>query len=190
MVAPIDIINRALVILGEQPIMTLDQPCKPARIASILYEAVLQSELAGHPWHFAKKRQRLAQEEPGECVEGYFYRLPSDWLHSLAVLDTDGEEDKGAVHEGQGIRTSHSSGILLSYIAKLDDPRAYPVLFQDVLVLRLASDMAESLTQSTAKRESLYRSYQEALRKAKQANAWMASPAAIPESNWVSARRY
>ena len=190
MVAPIDLVNRALVLLGEQPIMALDQPCKPARVASIMYEGALESELSGHPWHFAKKRQILAEVDDPDAPDGEAsYRLPSDWLQSLAVCTVSGEEDLQAVHEGAYIRSPNPSGVMLSYLAKIDDPSAWPALFREVLVLRLAVDMAQSLTQSGGSRASLNQAYELALRKARHANAWMASPASLPVSHWITHRR-
>jgi hypothetical protein len=190
MASSLTLINHALVLLGEQPITATDQLCKPARTANALYDIVRDSELAGHPWHFAKKRQQLAPVCLPDIQDRQSrYVLPGDWLRSLGVYCADGKEEREVSYEGPYIIVASSMVLELLYICRVEDTNCYPALFKEALAIRLAATMAENLAGSVpGKAENLWRQYDATLRKAKQANALAAVPSVMATSNWIHSR--
>lgn len=185
----LEVINYALVLIGEQAITSLAPVTKQARVASTLYEVIRDSELAGHPWHFAKKRQPLARIISDKSTSSHIrYALPSDCLQAIALYHYD-EQEEGITHEGAYIVVPyHASPPELLYIARIEDARCYPPLFKEALALKLAYMMADNLTANLAKSEGLRRQYEQIIKKAKHANALLATSSAIGKSSWFAHR--
>lgn len=194
----VGIVNLALTMLGVPPIQGLQDQVKAARVASLIFDAILDQELARHFWRFALARRLVDQalsDEPRGPFQ-YVYPLPADWLTTVWLGDLPTGELPAATdyvpewsHEGRQILTNEAAPISLLYVRRVLDSTQYHALFIELLSARLGMEMADSLTNSTAKWEKCRDRYREALREARRMNAIMNPPRfASTGDSWLDAR--
>ena len=90
----INIINRALGLLGAEFITTLTEDTKAARFSNELFDDTRDSLFRMHPWNCCIKRAALSLT--GTTPAFYFtaeFQLPADWLRMVRPED-DGLEYK------------------------------------------------------------------------------------------------
>lgn len=164
----LDVCNSALIKVGEGVVSSLSDPTKPARICSAQYSRVRDSLLAAHPWNFATTRVMLTTAELTGPAYGYGFKfsVPSDCLRVLEVDTLDHKWEK----EGPYIVTN-SGSVGIKYIAKITDTTKFSVLFDELLALALAKDIAFSLTQNASLRDSLRTEYKDMLREVRSFDA-------------------
>lgn len=180
----ISICNKALIELGESPITALTDNNKAARTLDAVYDIVLLTALRSHRWNFAVKRVALA-ELSAIPVYGFTkqYQLPSDCLRVLEI------DTLTAVYKIEGRALLTDSGtVYLKYVAKIDDPTQYDAAFVDYLSLKLASDIAMTLTDNTALRDSVMAKSLLALREARTIDGQEDYPDAVADGSWITSR--
>lgn len=196
--AKIAIVNRGLAMLGEPPIQSLLDNVKAARLAGMLYDALLDQELARHFWRFAIGRvliDETVNDEPRGPFQ-YSYALPSDWLTTVWIGDLPTGQLPVAVdaipewsHEGRFILTNEAAPLSLLYVRRTQDTTKFHALFAEAFAARLAMDMADSLTNSTAKWQKCRQIYKDALAEARRIQAIMEPPRfSTPDDSWLTAR--
>jgi len=147
MASDIDIASNALLLVGDNPISSFDDPGAGAKAASNLYLETKKRLLSEHPWSFALKQQRLNRlsQTPDELT-GYSnaFQLPTDLIriwniqsHSNYILIGD-------------LLYSNENEILATYIYNVDEVKL-PPHFVKSLEYALASDFAISVTEDTGK---------------------------------------
>jgi len=139
--------NRALVMIGVEPIGSLDDRNKAARVMSGLLPETKKAVLNEFPWDYALRIEPL-EPKAGATVKGYThaFKLPEEALSVQRVYSNDsfrGVVDYRVV--GDVIGTNIESGSV-EYVAWLEDIEDWPRHVQECLVTRLASDAAISLT--------------------------------------------
>lgn len=162
MASEVEIVNNALLMLGDKQISTLDDPTDSARLAKAFYPDVRNDVLSDFPWNFAVKRVKLAKLATSPLWEfKNAYQLPVDVLR---VLDTD--NSKPWKREGNQI-LSDADPMSIKYIAKIEDPEAFTPRFREVLAVRLASKIAFPLTKKASLGQELFNLYLAQLQDAK-----------------------
>jgi hypothetical protein len=148
----VEICNSALAKLGVEPISSLSEQSKAARLCQKQYYLIRDELLAHHYWNFAMKREELAAL-PGEPAFewSYQYQKPTDCLR---VLHLDRPERIFKV-EGGKILTKIASTHLL-YISKETLTGLYSPHFVEAFAYRLAADLAYPLVQSVSLSERLH----------------------------------
>lgn len=97
MVTDVDIVNAALIKLGERTIASLSDAVKPALLANAIYADLRDALLREHPWNFAVVRTSLAVPAslaPGGRY-GTAYMLPDGGGGAPRCLRLLGVEDSG-----------------------------------------------------------------------------------------------
>ena len=85
-VTDVDIVNRALLLLGEDQIASLSEGTATARIAKEMYDHVVDDELASRPWRFAMTKLALSRLNETPINEwAYVFQLPADLLTAIRV---------------------------------------------------------------------------------------------------------
>jgi hypothetical protein len=192
------IVNLGLAKLGEPPIQSLQDNIKAARLASSMYDALLDQELSRHFWKFAITRRKVDEvvnDEPRGPFR-YVYPLPVDWLTTVWIGDLPTGELPIApdyipewAHEGRFIRTNEKAPISLLYVKRVQDTTQFHALFVELFSARLAMDMADSLTNSITKWQKCRTLYQDALKEARRINAIMDPPRfSSSGDSWLDAR--
>ena len=204
MASEVDIANRALSMLGEIRITSLDDDNKPARAMKARYELLRDAELTGYKWRFAVKRVSLAASTDVPAW-GYslIYNRPVDDLSPIKVGGAFvNAETIGVFFESTGISTDQSPYEIIEgrihtnisapldyeYIAKITDVGQFDALFVQALAARLASDAAEELTQSNTKAERADRHYKQILSQARRMNSLYRPPHRRQTGRWMASR--
>jgi fibronectin type 3 domain-containing protein len=198
-VSKVSICNIALVKLGASTIDSLTEDSKAARALSTIFDRIRDAELARHFWNFAKARRKLAEaisDEPNGPFS-HRYALPTDWLTTIYVgnlpssvnlADFRGYDPGDWSHEGPFILTNTAPPADLYYIRRITDPTRYHALFVEALACRLAMEVADALTNSTARWQKVATEYRAAIAEARRVNA-IQNPAQQPQDgDWMGSR--
>lgn len=190
MASSVDLCNLALQRLGAKSITALTDDSTNARECNRVYEHARDSELRAHPWNFARKRAELAASSTAPAFEyANAFPLPSDFLRLMSNNGRLGMTNQDDLQiEAGNILTNDSAPLPITYIARITDPEAFDQLFADLLVARIARDLAEKITQSNAKIQAAQTLYEQARSEARRINAFERPPQRSPEDPWVSAR--
>ena len=187
-VGKLDIVNLALMRIGESPIQSMDEGSTPARSATMLYDISRRAVLRDYDWSFAIKLETLpvtASDEPGEKFS-YSGVLPADCLRVVEVLPS------GAVGPMQAIdaigvppgvtpanpfRTewfrvyngklyTHIKSPLVKYVSDEENVDLFDSKFIEAFSYKLAGELAMSVRQSETLLTSMLNAYQAIVSKA------------------------
>lgn len=187
------IANRALLKIGQDPILLLTDDNKPARTLNLIFDSVADAEVQDNRWKFAIRRTELsALVEPPLNGYAYQYPLPDDHLSLLQVGQTyvrsfDSNQGLWSV-EGQMILTSIPAPLPIRYIRRVIDANDYPAIFVEALACRLAMEACETLTQSDSKYQRVAQQYLMTIGKARTQDALENPPDELPEGSWLDVR--
>jgi hypothetical protein len=189
MASKIEICNLALVKLGANPIVSLEDGTKSATTLGKVYDALLDAEIASHPWTFAKARAQLPASTTAPAFTWrYKYPKPAGFLKMIEV----GQDwvyyatNCGALFELEGgdILTDQGSPLKIRYVQRVTNAGLYPALFVTSFACRLAAEVCETLTQSVSKRQAAWDERKEAIREARRSNDIELPPQAGPAQSW------
>jgi hypothetical protein len=143
------IANRALSLIGEPAISSLDDGTVAGRVIGLQYEVVRDSLLRSHPWDFAIERVELSREVDGPLFGwGYSFPLPSDCLRVIEFNAVDADKcSKSFGVEGDRLVTNSTSA-RIAYVKRVTDPSRFDAIFTDALTYRLAASVAKEITGS------------------------------------------
>jgi len=184
MASEVDICNLALQRLGEKSITALTDDSTRARECNRVYDHARDTELRAHPWAFARKRAQIAASSTAPAF-GFTtaYPLPADCLRILPTADQENIQI-----ENGSILTDDTGAFKLIYIARITDPNSFDQTFVDLLVARIARDIAEKITQSNNKIEIAQQLYADAKKEARKVNAFEGPSHEPPTDSWITAR--
>lgn len=84
--AKIDLISKALILIGETPLTSLSDPRYGATVGSNLFDLLFETELQSNRWRFACNKKSLSRLTDTPLNEWQFaYQLPSDLLLPLGT---------------------------------------------------------------------------------------------------------
>ena len=161
MPSDVEIVNAALVKIGEQAILSFADPSEPARLATRTFAELRDALLREAPWNFASKRAELAAEVTAP-VWGFAlsYPLPTDFLR-LIEINNPGRYPFRI--EQNRIITDLASPIQIRYVHRVTDADSMEAAFRDALAARLALEWAERLTGTTTIVQQLAMIYKRSL---------------------------
>lgn len=204
MASEVDIANRALSMLGEIRITSLDDNNKPARAMKARYTLLRDAELSAYPWRFSVKRVSLAASTDTPAW-GYstIYNRPVDDLRPIKVGGAYvNAESIGVFYESTGVYTEQSPYEIIEgrihtdlsaplnyeYVSQVTDAGQFDPLFVEALAARLAADAAEELTQSNSKQEKAMLVYKRTLAEARRVNSLYRPPRRKTNGRWTASR--
>ena len=165
----VDCCNSALQRLGAASITDIKDNTREARQCSIAFDSNRRSELRKHQWNFAVTRAVLTPDLTAPAFGAtYQFTLPVDCLRIILPNDYDLDW----VVEGRKILSSTSAVLNLRYVADISDVTLWDSNFYDLVSISMAIDLCEVLTNSTGKKDSLNREYQETVSQAARVNAF------------------
>ena len=151
----IDIVSNALLLVGDSPISSFDDPGAGAQIASAIYGDTYTSLLSEHPWGFAFKELRLSKLSQVPDIEtnySYAFQLPPDMIRLWAILPYSNYTIVGS------LLYSNQTEIMARYIYQPEEVDL-PPHFVKALEYKLASDFAISVTEDTQKSQFYEQKY-------------------------------
>lgn len=195
----IQIINKALIKLGADTILSLSDNSKQARTMSAIYDSTRDRLLRRYNWRFAMVRTALAAlATTPEWGYTYEYSLPSDCLRVEQVGEQlYGDYSTGSALseqtelyaiEGNKILTDLSAPLSIRYVSRITDTSKYDASFSDAFSFLLAIEGCEAITQNSNKREIAWKEYKEIIREAVVTNAIEKYPQSIPDTTWITVR--
>ena len=184
----VTIVNRALSLLGAEPIVNLTDNTVEAQIANRFYNTSRKSILSECLWNFATKRKLLNLTT--DTVEWtidqntYIYQLPSDIIR---IFGTNAPASTWRVEQQYII--SNTSGLGIIYVFDLTDTTKFSSSFVDAFADKLAADMCYAVINSNTEAKMLLEKYNgESLPKATAENSQEGTPPQIDDNLWSYSR--
>lgn len=184
----VTIVNRALSLLGAEPIVNLTDNTPEAKIANRFYDESRKSVLSEVLWNFATKREllNLSVFTPAWVKDqvNYVFQLPSDVIRIFGV---NSDYITWRI-EGQYLYAdTNEIGIL--YVYNMTDTTKYSAAFIDAFADKLAADMCYAITNSNTETKLLLEKYTgQSLPKATAENSQTGTPDQIDDNLWSNAR--
>jgi len=146
------ICNEALIPLGEDTIISLDDNNKRARLCKAIYASKRDWLLRHHPWKFAITRVTLAADvdTPDSEFDAQF-TLPSDCLRFLSIYPPDTIPYR---IEGRKILCSETA-LSIKYIKQVTDILIMDQSFKEALSALIARELCIPLIDSTSKLKAM-----------------------------------
>ncbi len=181
------ICNLALQDVGRGLAITaLDENTQAARVCRLRYPFARDACLRAYDWNFAAARASL----PALATAPAFgfanaYELPPDCLFVRTVGEAD---DCTWLVESGALLTDDGAPLKITYTRAVTDPVLFDPLFAETLAVRIASEIAVSLTESTAKAQALWQVYQQKLAEARRRDALERGRDDSVDGYWVQSR--
>lgn len=142
MASQIEIINRALVLLGADRISSLTDGTTESESASQIYPGVVEDLISRYRWRFAHVQAqlpRLAAEPDARWSAAY--QLPSDLkvLETITVNDEPIEYDR--LEDKVACNAQETDEVFAEYVIQNDETK-WPGYFVSLVVFELASLLA------------------------------------------------
>lgn len=186
-----EIVNSALIKLGAERIISLDDASTRARIMKEQYPKRRDALLLSHPWNFSISYVELAVVDPTpsdlEWDYTYVFQLPDDCLRVIKtnLLYTDEWEEI----EGNRIACDVSE-LKIKYIKRVETVEYFSDRFCETLAYDLAADTALAITGSSEKAEAAKKEYKEYLRESRSFDAQVGSIKRVESNDWLDSRNY
>lgn len=186
MASDVEIVNNALVKLGEATLLSLSDDSPAGRIAQRTFFDIRDALLREFPWNFATTRTTLAAEvTPPAWGFSRSYPVPADFLR---LLEIDNPQNFPFQLEGGKILTDLSSPISIRYVKRVEEADAMDVAFREALAARLAAEWAEALSQTTTLTDQMQALYTRKLAQARAADGQEDDRRTLASCSFLDAR--
>ena len=151
----IQMLNRALMRIGAEPLVTEADAGAPAHLA--VYDIMLE-RFAAHPWSFMNTTQQLLRlaAAPVPAHFKYAYQMPVLLGAPRAVYDRpDKREPITAYDLESGVLLSDSAQIWLRFMRPVS-PARWPGDFREAFVTALMAELSLSIREDRALHDRLY----------------------------------
>lgn len=149
----LDIVNRALALIGVESLTSFTDGTTAQRIASQLLPAAVSDVYSQHPWKCARKRVQLAPSADLEPTGEYMYPYPQDFarLEQVTCLEPWTADKSGIVTSAEEV------SIIYSQLPSLANDM--PPVLANLVMLKLAALMTLPLTSNSTLLGSLMNQY-------------------------------
>ena len=177
------IANLALGNLGEASIQSLSDNNARARACSSRIDDVITTILRMHVWNCALERKLLTNI--GEPIFGwnYIYQLPADYIRVVEV-----EPVSKYMVEKRNI-LSNEKTLQLLYVALQTDINNLDPLLAEAVAMKLAWEIAETLTSKAGLKQEMMQKYIIALQEARSANSKDKTPERRERTTYYDAKK-
>lgn len=185
MATSIDIASNALLLVGDSPISSFEDPGAGAQVAGAIYPDTYSSVMSEHPWSFAFKEQqlsRLSQMPDPKTNFKYAFQLPGDLIRIWKLMPHSDYTIVGS------LIYSNETELLLRYIFQVDEIDLPPQVVK-AIEYKLASDFAMSVTEDQGKAQYYEQKYLRQIALARSVDSQGRPQVAIVDSPFVDVRR-
>lgn len=161
MTTEIDVINMALIRLGEKPITSLSDQRKAARIASATFDEHRDFVTQDHAWNFATRFVELAASATAPDF-GFQRAFPINPEHLRVVEMYDEPDADWEVQQHLGARailTDLTAPLKARIIFQVTDLSITTPMYRDALAQYCASQWAEAMTGSLDRKSEMLAEY-------------------------------
>tara|TARA_R110000744_G_scaffold352526_1_gene458666 strand:- start:1560 stop:2189 length:630 start_codon:yes stop_codon:yes gene_type:complete len=177
------IANLALSNLGEARIQSLTDNNGRARACNARIDGVISTILRMHVWNSALERVQLTNIGSPVFGWNYVYQLPSDCIKVVEVNPVS----KYQVEKKNIL--SNENKLYLLYVAQPTDINNLDVLLAEAIAMKLAVEIAETLTSKANLKNEMMQQFVIALQEARGANSKDRTPERREESSYLNAKR-
>jgi len=188
-ISTVSICNRALDLLGADPITSLEDGSKAANLCQRNFEPSADSVLRLYPWNAALRRARLpALSETPAWGYRYQYQLPQgpEPALCLRLLEVDSGTDYRV--EGRRVLADYAAPLDILYIGRIIDSANYDPLLAEAIAAKLAVHLAGNLTESASRIEAARDYLRGILAEAKATDAQEGGVSDLIVDAWLAAR--
>lgn len=188
-ISTVSICNRALDLLGADPITSLEDGSKAANLCQRNFEPSADSVLRLYPWNAALRRARLpALSDTPSWGYLYQYQLPQgpEPAFCLRLLEIDNGSDYRI--EGRRVLADYAAPLDILYIGRVTDTATFDPLLAEAVAAKLAVHLAGNLTESGSRIEAARSYLREILAQAKAIDAQEGGAASLVVDAWLQAR--
>jgi len=177
------IANLALGNLGEASIQSLSDNNARARACSSRIDDVIVTILRMHVWNSALERKLLTNI--GEPIFGwnYIFQLPADYIKVVEV-----EPVSKYMVEKKNI-LSNEKTLYLLYVATPTDINNLDPLLVEAIAMKLAWEIAETLTSKAGLKQEMMQKYIISLQEARSANSKDRTPERRERNSYYDAKK-
>lgn len=147
--AKLEVVNNALVELGDEVLTSLSENKLSVTVANQVYDDVYEDLLGKAPWRFAMQKADLSRDTDTPLNEWtYQYTLPAQCLRILRVYPDQ-------AYEVYGLKLyAHAPSLAVDYVEKVSESYLPPP-FVRLLSLELAARMCMAITNDAQLKVSL-----------------------------------
>jgi hypothetical protein len=179
----VDICNKALSLIGQKTIVSLEDDSPEAYACRTLWAPLRDEILRTHPWNCASKRAVLPRLASTPAFgHAYEYQLPADCLMVLRM-----ESDEYFLVEGGKLLTD-APEVAIKYIRVLDDSTRFDSQLAAALSFMLASELAYQMTSSASLAGQLEKVAKDKLADAKASDALEGNRPDTKVKRWLRAK--
>lgn len=183
-----EIVNKALTLVGANPVVNIDDDTRNARVVNRVYELSLRSILSEAPWRFALRRSLLAESAESldwtDDSEDYLYVKPNECIRIFRSND----EDATWREVGEYI-ASDTADLGVEYVWFINTPSKYTSSFVEAFVDKLCADIAFMILNSKTVAQGFLEKYEQvSLAKALAENAQVGTPFYMKDDAWDRAK--
>ncbi len=180
----IDIINRALIEIGDQRIASRTDNNNRARIMNDLYDGIRDELLRECPWNFATQRDTLSADPIAPVYEwATAFAIPADHLYMVST-----ENNSAYRLEGNQILSNQENSLKITYVRRVTDPTEFDTGFVELLIAKLAYKGAKNIAADLALEDRLFRDYNLVLIRSKKTDGQEDDPRKYATDDWELAR--
>ena len=178
------ICNNALLLLGNNTIVSLTDDLKAARLCSQFYQQAVDAVLRAYTWNCATVRSaELVAAGTPSFGFGYAYVLPAFCLRVLMIEDDETIPFK--IENGQLV-TDYSAA-KITYIKRVAMSKADSLLVEAISA-RLAAAIAFPVTNSATVSEAMWKLYKDKLDEAQTIDAFEGTASQLASNDWINSR--
>lgn len=190
----VEIINRALMKLGEPPVSSLNDAVF-GKSYEIIYDDMKELLLSLYPWRFSIEIKYLPRLEE-KYGDKFLYKLPMDCLLLVGVRGvqkTDVRDvclDRIVSYEvvNNCVVVSQENGVMAEYVKNIDDDMSFSALFREALSSKVGAELALRIKQSVSLKQMLDNEFMMLIRQAEFNNEIIKDSELLKDSSWVSVR--
>lgn len=172
-ISAVSISNMALVKLGQEPIASISQDTKLAKLCNAVFEPCRNEVLEGHPWSFATKTVELASivatDPMGEW--SFVYQKPADFLKMIRA-----EDWKQEFEIRDAYLMANEEPLKIKYIFECTNTGLWSYSFAQCLSWRVAAEISYAVTKSNTVAQAMMAGYAMSLKEARYNDAHKRTP--------------
>ena len=187
----IDLVNSALVMVGDNPITSLDDQTTQALVANTVLEDLIEAELFETRWRLASNTVVTSFVSSVTHPTGLgVFQIPSNTIRVWNVLERGRSVLGEWEMEGDKLLIDADSNSVISVDRTTEPPVTnWPPHFRMAVIFGLAGIFALSLTENEEKSKMLLAAGDTYRRKARAQDGGQSSPRVLNTQQMMSARR-
>ena len=189
MASNVELCNKALRRLGEDPIIALDNNTTWGKRCSSALPEVVRTVLSLDAWRSCTKRKQLAADSVTPIGFTSSYSLPTDCLRLIALEQS---QYQNWSIEGNKILTDNSkdSALQILYVYDCDNPGEYTAPLYDAIAMGLAHELSGYSTATNVSKDDIYSLYMQTVQSAMLINSRETPVKMLASTSWVDVRLY